>query len=181
MADNLSAIDLLSMLLMKKNELCQTDLANCIQHLLDTPQNINWARYNIDMLYREQVIANAPSDGYVIDPVGGCGVVDCKEAPTHNFFGERPRFCEEHSVPGMVDVVTTKCKGKGCNAFVARTGFCAQCDTTKPRQTRVREHQVANYLRDHLGRSWTSWNKQLVNSRDCSDGGGLSTRFCVRL
>lgn len=68
---------------------------------------ISWPRYLCDEEYRDHVIASAPLHGYAIDPIGLCSVVGCNEIPTHNFSGERASFCESHTIPGMVNVVTT--------------------------------------------------------------------------
>lgn len=140
-------------------------------------KDIFWPQYFCDESYREHVVASAPPIGYTIEPIENCKVVGCNDTPSHNFSGERAYFCESHAVPGMVNVITTKCEGRGCEAYVARTGFCAQCDTTRPRRTRVREFQVANFLRENLEDKWTTWNKQLSNSKECSNGGGYLPDF----
>ncbi len=41
--------------------------------------------------------------------------------------------------------------------------YCAQHDTENRRDTRVREFQVANHLRD-AGLHWTTWNKQVAET-----------------
>ena len=174
----LTANELVSLLIPKRKQTAKDDLFRLMTTSADVKSSdIDWPRYCVDNTYREHIIATSPGPGYTTRLPKFCHVMDCDELPTHNFSGESACYCELHSVPGMVDVVTTKCGGIGCTAFVNRTGFCAQCDTTRPRRTRVREHQVANFLREQLDQIWTSWNKQLANSRECSERGGYLPDF----
>lgn len=178
----LSAGELISLLTLKRKQIANEEMFKLITILADfESSDIDWCRYYVDSEYRDHIIAVSPGQGYTrLLPTRlpkFCHVLDCGEIPTYDFSGESPCFCELHSVPGMVDVVTTKCCGTGCSAYVNKTGFCAQCDTTRPRKTRVREHQVANFLRENLSPIWTSWNKQLANSRECSERGGYLPDF----
>jgi hypothetical protein len=57
------------------------------------------------------------------------------------------------------------CEHPGCTTQVFRAAgeknrYCSNHDTTRKRRTRVRENQVANFLRD-AGFHWSAWNKQL--------------------
>lgn len=59
-----------------------------------------------------------------------------------------------------------KCEYPGCDVQRRQPfKFCANHDTRNTRRTRVRENQVANFLRER-GLLWTSWNKQ-VSETSC--------------
>jgi hypothetical protein len=72
-----------------------------------------------------------------------------------------PRWCAQHAPVEAVDIRNKKCAFDGCDVNVQQGHtHCANHDTERKRKTRVREHKVANFLRDN-GFHWTSWNKQL--------------------
>ena len=86
----------------------------------------------------------------ILNPVFGVPGVD-----------KRGRWCSVHRPSDAKDVANRRCEAPGCE--VQTTGshvYCASHDTERKRLTRVRENQVANFLRD-AGLYWTAWNKQL--------------------
>jgi hypothetical protein len=61
-------------------------------------------------------------------------------------------------------MTSKRCEHPGCTLTVYRQhAYCANHDTTRKRRTRVRENQVANFLRDR-GLPWSAWNKQLAET-----------------
>ena len=68
---------------------------------------------------------------------------------------------------GMQNLVSRRCLTEGCDVMTKNSQYCANCDTTRKRRTRVREHQLANFLRDNIAILWTAWNKQQPGSREC--------------
>lgn len=79
---------------------------------------------------------------------------------------QRLRWCARHRPADAVDMRNARCRFPGCDVTVPKKGnYCASHDTETKRRTRVRENQVANYLRDRA-LNWTSWNKQ-VSERAC--------------
>ena len=85
-----------------------------------------------------------------------CDTVACFGMP-----GERPEWCSRHKPAEAVDLRSRRCAFPECDLLTKGTHkYCASHDTERRRKTRVRENQVANYLRDQ-GFHWTSWNKQV--------------------
>lgn len=91
----------------------------------------------------------------------------CEHCNTIASFGmpdERPRWCRSHCPPGAINCRAENrilCKHPDCPTITnGYHEFCATHDTESKRKTRVRENQVANYLRNN-GMHWTAWNKQL--------------------
>ena len=94
----------------------------------------------------------------------------CEHCGTHASFGmrgtKRARWCVSHKPEEAENVVNKKCAFDGCDVQVSlryKYSFCAAHDTERKRNTRVRENQVANYLRDQ-GLHWTAWNKQVAET-----------------
>jgi hypothetical protein len=90
----------------------------------------------------------------------------CRKCPSYAMPGDTdPKWCKRHAADGAVDVASKyRCKVSGCDVQVkVSEDYCANHDTARKRRTRVREHQVANFLRDH-GFRWTAWNKQLAET-----------------
>lgn len=74
---------------------------------------------------------------------------------------KRPRWCAGHCPPGAENLASKWCAAPGCHVTVyGGNAYCANHDLGARRRTRVRENQVANFLRD-AGLHWTTWNKQL--------------------
>ena len=101
-------------------------------------------------------------------PEGAVDVVSkrCEECNTHASFGmpgQKAKWCLRHRPEGAVDVVGKKCAFPECDVRVHAHEYCASHDTDRKRKTRVRENQVANFLRDQ-GLHWTAWNRQLAET-----------------
>jgi len=76
----------------------------------------------------------------------------------------RRTHCRECATGGMVDVRSPKCEFPGCGVRRDKgrgLKFCANHDTERRRQTRVRENKVANFIRESDLPPWTSWDKQI--------------------
>lgn len=91
----------------------------------------------------------------------GCSV----QCPSYGIQGRDVggRWCAVHKPPEAVDIVHRRCKAPDCPNISMHYDYCAQHDTENRRDTRVREFQVANHLRD-AGLHWTSWNKQVAET-----------------
>lgn len=89
-----------------------------------------------------------------------CETDGCDGWRLYAFEGEPAKYCHEHALTGMINVMNPKCEND-CGTFVPKKGdLCAQCDRTRKRHgVRVRETRVKNYLDDN-GFQYTSWNKQ---------------------
>ena len=88
----------------------------------------------------------------------GCTIIAAHGVPGVD---KRPRWCAGHCPPGAENLTSKRCAAPGCHVTVhGGNVYCANHDTEHKRNTRVRENQVANYLRD-AGLHWTAWNKQL--------------------
>lgn len=68
----------------------------------------------------------------------------------------------------MSTVVGKFCEQESCSVKVYfNYTHCANHDTTQKRQTRVRENQIANLLRDSASIPWTHWNREIEGGRIC--------------
>ena len=79
------------------------------------------------------------------------------------------QMCAKHRSSLMKNFNLNLCAEPGCETCVSKSSpyaFCAQHDRDNKRVTRIREHQVANYLRE-AEMPWTSWNKQLQDGPPC--------------
>ena len=73
------------------------------------------------------------------------------------------RWCNAHKPAHAENITGRRCGHPGCDVQAHRYKYCAAHDTERKRLSRVRENQVANYLRER-GLHWTSWNKQLTET-----------------
>ena len=74
--------------------------------------------------------------------------------------------CADCMSEDMQNLLSKRCLTEGCDVITHET-YCANCDTSRKRVTRVKENRLANYLRENIGVPWTAWNKQLAGSREC--------------
>ena len=94
----------------------------------------------------------------------------CKARAIYGHAGQKPLCCAQCRSSTMFDLQSKRCEGPcGGTVVVHRSHrFCANCDTERKRVTRVRENVLANYLREKASLPWTSWNKQVAGTRDCT-------------
>ena len=94
-----------------------------------------------------------------------CHFKDCDIMPAYGVPGvdKRGKWCKAHAPADAVDLVNKRCQFKDCTVISQHKAYCANHDTENKRLTRVRENQVANFLRDQ-GLHWTAWNKQLTET-----------------
>ena len=103
----------------------------------------------------------------VTNPMCICG----KRAAFGLITETRPTRCNDCKSEEMANIVSKQCIGP-CGGVLVRPGqqYCANCDTQRKRKSRVRENQLANYIRDHISVAWSSWNKQPPGARECGKG-----------
>ena len=97
-----------------------------------------------------------------------CQHPNCSVYPLFGIEWKRPTHCCAHKSSDMTNVVNCRCSYEGCNVRVYQYTLCANHDTTHKRRTRVRENQIANLLRESASIPWSSWNKELEDSRACT-------------
>lgn len=91
----------------------------------------------------------------------------CKQTqPKFGLPGGKAMRCAKCMSEDMRDLYSRRCMTEGCDVLT-KSDYCANCDTSRKRRTRVKEHRLANYLRDNIDVPWTAWNRQLAGSREC--------------
>ena len=94
--------------------------------------------------------------------------IECNEVrPSFGLPGMKPTHCKKCSSDDMQNLINKRCATEGCDVIITKSEYCASCDTSRKRNTRVRENKLANFLRDNIDIPWTAWNKQLIGSREC--------------
>ena len=87
------------------------------------------------------------------------------------FYGtpDMPRsMCHQNKTADMTNPDPKKCAAPGCDLSIAPMyTHCANHDLENKRYTRVRENQVASFLRE-VDLCWTTWDKQLLEGSQCS-------------
>ncbi|KAL4853194.1 hypothetical protein ACK3TF_005809 [Chlorella vulgaris] len=93
-----------------------------------------------------------------------CEVECCTKQPKYNIpCSKRPRWCQQHKPDDAIDVVSKRCAHEDCDVCVTNQNtWCAthDVDAVHKRRHRVRENQVAAFLRNN-GLQWTTWNRQV--------------------
>ena len=91
----------------------------------------------------------------------------CNEKhPSFGTGGGGPTHCAGCKSDDMQNLISKRCATEGCDV-ISKSLYCANCDTDRKRYTRVRENQLANFLKENIDVPWTAWNKQLAGSREC--------------
>eukprot|EP00891_Asterochloris_glomerata_P008022 jgi/Astpho2/8022/Aster-02975 len=92
----------------------------------------------------------------------------CKQkCPKFGLPGGTATRCADCRSEDMRDLYSRRCMTEGCDVRVRDAQYCANCDTSRKRRTRVKENRLANFLRENISVPWTAWNKQLPGSREC--------------
>lgn len=145
----------------------------CTKHKADGAENITGRRCNFPNCKRTPVFGmpggkptwccQHKADGAEDVVNKRCQHPNCPRQPSFGLSSGRPIWCYEHKAADAEDVVSKRCGHFGCDISIRGGQYCANHDTSNKRRTRVREHQVANYLRER-GLLWTAWNKQLAET-----------------
>ena len=97
-----------------------------------------------------------------------CRHEGCLITPTFGIEAYKPLVCSLHNTEGWGCVMSRTCFETGCDVQVGMDFiYCANHDTTQKRNTRVRENQIANLLRESASIPWSSWNREIQNGRAC--------------
>lgn len=119
--------------------------------------------------YVNLVTKRCASEGCMVMPSYGCKI------------GGKATHCAAHGSELNLIMVTGKRCGFKEHAFKCDVvidphhSFCASHDTERKRLSRVREIQVANFLRANASRLWSSWNRQIQDGKAC--GGAYRPDF----
>ena len=97
-----------------------------------------------------------------------CRQTGCEIHASYGLVKGKALYCSKHRGPTMSTVVGKFCEQESCSVKVYfNYTHCANHDTTQKRQTRVRENQIANLLRDSASIPWTHWNREIEGGRIC--------------